>query len=198
MLPRNHLIESLAQARRPDLSEPLDAYLRVAEALEKTARHEEKARASFIRDQCRGFDGRTLFSRYQEKWGIPKFKEALVDAADFRRGFLFCFRDHSANWADSAEAWKWFLSSPEAAFIRRYEYWTRDKGPARCLRVYEGSYREVLKLLLKEGRLEVLVSPAIPAAEVEGFLKTYRAKKGAPSKSELMDLLHLSRPGWIS
>ncbi|RYY65851.1 MAG: hypothetical protein EOO12_05875 [Chitinophagaceae bacterium] len=142
---------SLLAARVADGSESTDLYGQVAAELEKGSGHADKSRASFIRDQCAGFDGKAIFQKYAGRWGIPAFRDGLVSLADFRRGFLYRFRDHSNDWPDAAAARDWFLQSPEAKTARRYEYWSKERGFAECVQVVEGSYEELVRALKAQG-----------------------------------------------
>src|SRR4051812_17198327 len=111
MAGEKELLDKLASLRTNDLSEPLAPYLELAAVFETGNRHELKSRASFIRDQCKGFDVKQIFDKYREKWQVPKFEGDLVRADDFKRGFLFRFRDHTTEWKEAQKAKTWFLHS---------------------------------------------------------------------------------------
>ncbi|TCJ13337.1 hypothetical protein EPD60_13175 [Flaviaesturariibacter flavus] len=128
---------------RPDGSEPDTLYLAVARELERSGRHDFKSRASFIRDQCAGFDGRTIFQKYRLKWNIPVFPDELVGLADFKRGFLYRFRDHSADWSGAAAAIAWWLGSEEARTVRVYERWEKRDGIPVCTETRTGAFPEI-------------------------------------------------------
>jgi hypothetical protein len=184
--------KKLEQERRADLSEPLDLYKAVVAELERSNRHDFKSRASFIRDQCAGFDGKAIFQKYRGKWGIPVFNEDLLNLADFKRGFLYRFRDHGISRKDSLEAKAWFLHSEEARMTRRYEIWSQERGFDECVQVIEGTYKELLTALLGNGDHAVLESPAFSEAELDAFIASYKAKEDDAGITELMTT-HISK-----
>ncbi|GAA4344521.1 hypothetical protein [Flaviaesturariibacter amylovorans] len=130
-------------ARRADGSEPTDVYTALAAELARGGTHAAKGRAAFIRDQCAGFGGKAVFAKYRDAWGFPKGD--AVTLADFRRGFLYRFRD-----SGDAALRAWFLAAPEARAVRRYERWSSDAGFPQCVAVHEGSYEE-LEAVLRSG-----------------------------------------------
>jgi hypothetical protein len=171
-------IEELASVRTIDLSEPLDLYFKVEEELDATHRHDFISRAKFIREQCNGGSGKEIFDKHREEWGIWNFDEELITVDDFKRGFLWKFRDHTTSWSDNQKAKTWFLTSPEGLFVRRYEFWTCDNGYDECTEVREGGYKEILLSLLKDGDYEVLCSEAFSKHELEDFIKNYDPESG--------------------
>lgn len=80
-------LELLASIRTIDLSEPIDLYFKVADELQSTNRHNYISRANFIREQVNGKDGRDIFDKSREDWGIWNFDENILTVDDFRRGF---------------------------------------------------------------------------------------------------------------
>src|SRR4029453_1681741 len=88
-------LQALEAARVERHSDPRQAALGVAAALEDAGSPEAAARAEFIRRQWPGEGADGLFDTYRERWGIPDYREDLVLARDFRHGFLWRFRDHS-------------------------------------------------------------------------------------------------------
>lgn len=180
-------IELLASTRTNDMSEPLELYLKVAEQLEATYRYEYISRASFIREQCSGHSGKELFDKHREDWGIWNFDEDIITVNDFRRGFLWCFRDHTTSWNDNQKAKTWFLTSPEGLFVRRYEFWTWDKGYDECIEVREGSYKDILLSLLKDGDYKVLSSHVFSKSELQSFINSYVPKDGDYSIEEIIE-----------
>jgi hypothetical protein len=183
--------KTLESERRVDLSEPHNLYKEIAAALEKFNRHDLKARASFIRDQCAGFEARPIFQKYREKWGIPIFRDDLVNLGDFKRGFLYRFRDHVDAMTDSAQAKHWFLHSEEARMTRRYERWSREGGFDECKLVIEGNYKEILVQLLGQGDYAALQSAVFSKSDLDAFMAAYKPKAGDPSREEVIRL-HLS------
>ena len=171
-------LELLASIRTIDLSEPTGLYFKIVDELQSTRRHQYVSRASFILEQLNGKDGRGIFDKFREDWNIWNFDENILTVEDFKRGFLWRFRDHTTSWNDNQKAKTWFLTSPEGIFVRRYEFWTCDKGFEECIEVREGSYKEILLSLLKDGDYEVLCSPAFSKIELMDFIKTYRQLNG--------------------
>jgi hypothetical protein len=171
-------IELLASIRTNDFSEPIDPYLKVADQLEATYRHNYITRAKFIREQCVDGSDKEIFDKHREDWDIWNFDENILSVEDFKRGFLWCFRDHTTSWNDNQKAKTWFLTSPEGLFVRRYEFWTWDRGYDECIEVREGSYKEILISLLKDGDYEVLSSPVFSKAELQDFISNYNPKNG--------------------
>jgi hypothetical protein len=171
-------LESLASERTIDFSEPTELYIKVADELKSTNRHDYVSRANFILEQLNDKDGRETFDKFREDWGIWNFDETILKVDDFKRGFLWRFRDHTTSWADNQKAKTWFLTSPEGIFVRRYEFWTCDNGFDECIEVREGSYKEILLSLLKDGDYEVLSSPVFSKSELTEFIKTYQPQNG--------------------
>lgn len=153
-------LQALLAARTAALSEPLALYAAAARDLRGAA----PARASFIEAQCRGEEAADLFDLYREAWDVPRFDEVVLNAGDFRRGFLWTFRDFTTSWADGA-AREWFCTAPEAQFARRLELWSGAEGDERCTATLEGSYAELVRRLFEGGALEALLSPVFGAAE---------------------------------
>jgi len=171
-------IHLLASIRTKELSESLDLYIKVAQQLQSTNRHDYISRAKFILEQINGNDGKGIFDKSREDWGIWNFDEDILTIDDFKRGFLWCFRDHTTSWNDNQRAKTWFLTSIEGMFVRRYELWTCDNGFDECIEIKEGSYKEILLSLLKDGDYEVLCSPAFSKSELEDFIKNYDEETG--------------------
>jgi hypothetical protein len=187
MLEEIEQIELLATMRTGDLSEPVELYLQIADRLEATYRHNFITRAKFIREQCEGKDGKELFDKHREDWDIWDFDENLVTVEDFKRGFLWRFRDHTTSWNDNQKAKTWFLTSPEGQFVRRYEFWTWDNHFDECIEVREGGYKEILLSLLKDGDYEVLCSPVFAKSELEDFIKNYDPQNGDFTIEEIIE-----------
>ena len=187
MLKEINQIEQLAITRNNDLTEPIEPYLQVAEQLEITNRHNYISRAKFVREQCGGRSGKELFDKFREDWDIWNFDEEILTVDDFKRGFLWRFRDHSTSWNDNQKAKTWFLTSPEGLFVRRYEFWICDKGYNECLEIREGSYKEILTSLLKDGDYEVLCSPVFSNTELQEFIKNYNPKNADYSIEEIIE-----------
>jgi hypothetical protein len=180
-------LELLASIRTVELSEPTDSYFKIAEELESINKHIFFARAKFILEQLNDRSRSDIFDEFREDWGIPNFSENILTVDDFKRGFLWRFRDHTTSWADNQKAKTWFLNSLEGIFVRRYEFWTWDDGFDKCIEVREGSYKEILLSLLKDGDYEVLSSPAFSKDELTDFIKTYRPQNGDYEIDEIME-----------
>jgi len=171
-------IELLASARTNDLTEAVDLYFKIAKELQATNKHNYITRANFILEQINGLDGKEIFDKYREDWDIYDFRENILTVDDFKKGFLWRFRDHTTSWCDNEKAKAWFLTSTEGIFVRRYELWSCDKGFDECIAVKEGSHKEILLSLLKDGDYEVLCSPAFSKNELLDFIKTYSPMTG--------------------
>jgi len=180
-------LELLASSRTIDLSEPTNLYFKVAEELQLTNRLGYVSRANFILEQLTDKDGRDIFDKFREDWGIWNFAENILTVDDFKRGFLWRFRDHTTSWRDNQLAKIWFLTSSEALFVRRYEFWTCDNGFDECIEVREGSYKEILLALLKDGDYEVLCSPVFSKSELTDFIKTYQPQDGDFEIDEIIE-----------
>jgi hypothetical protein len=192
-IPNIHLLASI---RINNLSEPLDMYLKIINELEATNNPTYILRAKFIKEQISGNDGKEIFNAEREKWGINSFDEDILTVDDFKRGFLFCFRDHTTSWSDNQKAKTWFLNSIEAIFIIRYEFWTCDNGFDECIDVREGSYKEILLSLLKDGDYEVLSSPVFSKEELNNFIKTYKPQSGDFTIEEIIGDYIESNPNY--
>jgi hypothetical protein len=196
MLEDIELLDHLAGIRTNDFSEPIDLYLKAAEQLEATYKYNYITRAKFIREQCNGKSSKEIFDKYREDWEIWDFKENLITVNDFKRGFLWCFRDHTTSWCDNQKAKTWFLTSPEALFVRRYEFWTWDNGKDECIEVKEGSYKEILVSLLKDQDYEVLSSPIFSKTELTDFIKNYEHQTGDFTIEEIIEDYIESNPNY--
>lgn len=180
-------IELLASIRTNNLSEPIEQYIKIAKELESTNRHNFISRAKFIYEQVNGKSGKDIFDKFREDWGVWNFDEDILTVEDFQRGFLLRFRDHTTSWNDNQKAKTWFLTSPEGIFVRRYEFWNRDNGFDECIDIREGSYKEILLSLLKDGDYEVLCSPAFSKSELVDFIKKYKPENGDFTIDEIIE-----------
>ncbi|GAA4733457.1 hypothetical protein [Flavisolibacter ginsenosidimutans] len=187
MFERIPTFERMLNERNAQLSEPVSLYLSIAEELERHPGHEFKGRAAFIRDQCSGFDAGRLFQKYRKAWNIPLFAEGILDVSDFKRGFLYRFREYSTSWNDSLAAKDWFLRSEEARAVRRYEFRHCDDGFEQCSILIEGSYRQILERLLQDGDYAVLASPAFTKSDLDSFIKSYIPDKGDFTMEQIIE-----------
>ncbi|MGC4099778.1 hypothetical protein [Ferruginibacter sp.] len=189
-------LELLASMRTIDQSEPVELYTKVAGELHASNRHNYITRANFIREQLNGREGEEIFDRFREDWGIWNFDEGILTVEDFKRGFLWRFRDHTTSWCDNQKAKAWFLTSPEALFVRRYEFWICDNGFDECIEVREGSYKEILLSLLKDGDYEVLCSPVFTKSELTDFIKTYPKENGDYEIDDIIEMYIEGNPNY--
>jgi len=190
-------LQKLLESRTNDLSEPVDLYLEIADEFEHTGKEELKARATFIREQCQEKSGKLIFDKYREIWGIPNFKEDILTVEDFKRGFLWTFRDHTTSWSDNQDAKAWFLTSEEARFIRHYEFWSWDNEVDECLEKRDGDYKTILDDLLKDGDYEVLQSPVYTNEELFGFIKSYSQKEDDFAIEEIIEDYISNNPNFV-
>ena len=91
------------------------------------------------------------------------------------------------SWSDNQKAKAWFLQSPEAWFVHRYEFWTCDNDFDQCIEVREGSYKEILFSLLKNGDYEVLSSPSFSKAELLEFIAQFKRVDDDPSIEKIIE-----------
>jgi tetratricopeptide (TPR) repeat protein len=162
--PAHPALQTLDAARNEGRTDPREAALGVAAALERAGMPEAAARAEFIRRQCAGERAESLFDAYRERWGIPDYREDLVLAEDFRHGFLWHFRDHGTQVSDNFQAKTWFLCSPEARLVQRYTFdgGLEGEGPYKVL-----VEREVVWGL--PGSIEVLDAPVFTRDDYRRF-----------------------------
>ncbi len=197
MLISSNQLQKLLKSRANVLSEPVDLYLEIADEFEHTGKEELKARAIFIREQCEGKSGQLVFDKYREIWGIPNFRENILSVDDFKRGFLWTFRDHTTSWSDNQNAKVWFLTSEEARFVRHYEFWSWDNEFDECLEKRDGTYKTILDDLLKDGDYEVLQSPVYTNEELFGFIKSYFPKDGDFTIEEIIEDYISKNPNFV-
>jgi hypothetical protein len=189
-------IDELCHSRSNDFSEPLDIYLNIASQLEATGKNNYITRAKFIRQQCEGDLSKELFDKCREDWGIWNFDEDILTVDDFKRGFLWKFRDRTTSWNDNQKAKTWFLTSPEGLFVRRYEFWTWDNQKDECINIKEGSCKEILRSLLREGDYEVLSSLLFSRDDLGNFIKNYSAIDGHYTIEEIIEEYIKANPNY--
>ena len=180
-------LEKLIQSRTLGLTEDKELYFKIADEFEKTNEGDLIKRAEFIRRQCNGDTADKFFNENRESWGIPNFSENLVTSDDFRRGFLYKFRDHTTSWSDNQEAKKWFLNSFESRFVQVYELWSCDNGPEEIVETRTGDFKTILNSLLADGDYDVLTSAIFTKQELDSFIRTYQPKNGDFSVDELIE-----------
>ncbi len=196
MLAHINDITLLSSNRTIDLSEPTDLYFKAASELRSTKRHHCISRGDFILAQLSGKDGREIFDAHREEWGIGLFEENILIADDFKRGFLWCFRDHTTSWNDNQKAKNWFLTSPESTFVRRYAFRTCDRGFDECVEIREGSCKEIPIALLTDGDYDVLRSPAFSKTELTNFIETYQPRNGHYEIGEIIEGYSSANPNY--
>lgn len=194
----NHIngIQSLARSRTIDLSEPIEPYLEIAAEMEKINESRFITRALFIREQVNGNLGKEIFDQYCDDWDIWEFPEEILTVEDFKRGFLWKFRDHTTSWMANDKAKGWFLTSPEALFVRRYEFWSCDNGFDKCIEVREGDYKTILESLLRDGDYKVLCSSVFSKVELDEFIKSYNPKTDALPIEEIIEEYIICNPNF--
>jgi hypothetical protein len=180
-------LEKLIQSRTLELTEDKELYFKTADELEKTNDKDLIKRAEFIRRQCNGDTADKFFNDNRDSWGIPNFSEDLLTAEDFKRGFLFKFRDHTTSWSDNQKAKKWFLNSFESRFVQVYELWSCDNGPEEIIETRTGDFKTILESLLADGDYDVLTSAIFTKQELDNFIRTYQPKNGDFSIDEIIE-----------
>jgi len=178
------------------MTEDTNLYLAFADELDKTNQVELIKRAEFVRRQCNGEVADKIFEENREAWGIPKFREELLTADDFKRGFLYRFRDHTTSWSDNQIAKEWFLNSDEARFVQVYEFWICDNGPDEIFMTKTGDYKTILNSLLADTDYEVLTSPAFSREELENFIRTHQPDEGDFPMEELIEFYISRNPNY--
>jgi hypothetical protein len=179
------LAKEILAIRRPDGTEPREPYLRLADRLHGSG---NDARAEFIRRQCAGEDGADLLRQHRAAWGIPDFREQLVVAGDYRRGFLHTFRDHSDSWSDNHVARRWFFTSQEAQFAVRYQYWTCEDGPEECVNEHTGSYKQIVDALLEEGMELAVACPLVSREQALEWAEKMKEEYDEEAVAEMLKL----------
>jgi hypothetical protein len=192
-----HQLEMIIGARTNDLSESTHIYLDFAEQLSQINTESASSRAEFIRMQCDGKRANDFFEQHRESWGIPKFEEDLVNADDFRNGFLYVFRDHSTSWCEDGEARDWFFNSVEAKFLRHYQFWACDKGQEEILLSTSGSYKDILWTIVKDYQdYSALASPVFTKQELQDFYDRFNETDGNYDKEDLIEMIECN-PNWL-
>ena len=151
-------------------SNSMEHLLLYASHLESSNVESIKARGTLIRLQCQGLEAEDLFEAYRESWGIPIFHENLLTVSDFKNGFLWKFRDHTSSWSEDQEAREWFYTNIEARFVRKYEFWSTDRGSEEVLFRKSGKYKEILSALIQEAEFGPLISPVFTKEELQSFI----------------------------
>ena len=179
-------LDQLLDAVENDSMEDLLFY---ASYLESSGAESIKARGTLIRLQCQGLEAEDLFEAYRESWGIPKFQEDLLTASDFRNGFLWTFRDHTSSWGEDQEARDWFYTNMEARFVRKYEFWSADRGSEEVLFGKSGKYKEILSSLIQEAEFGPLISPVFTKKELQSFIDLHDEDDLGIQKEVLVEII---------
>ena len=189
-------LEALQKNRTCDLSESTEPYFKFADMLSQFHNNATKSRAEFIRMQCKGISTRKFFEKYQESWGIPKFKEELITDDDFKNGFLFTFRDHTTSWCEDVEARQWFFNNIEARFVRHYKFFTDNNGTEEIITSTSGNYKSIMWEIVNNYQdYSALASPFFSRQDLQNFYKTYDEEIGGFDKETILEYLQ-ENPNW--
>ena len=170
-------------------SNSIEDLLVCARSLESSNTDSMKARGTLIRLQCQGLEAEDLFEAYRESWGIPIFHENLITVSDFKNGFLWKFRDHTSSWDEDQEAREWFYTNIEARFVRRYEFWSADRGSEERMFGKSGKYKQILSALIREAELGPLISPVFTKEELQSFIDRHDEDDLGIQKEALTDII---------
>ena len=170
-------------------SNSMEHLLLYASHLESSNVESIKARGTLIRLQCKGLEAEDLFEAYRESWGIPIFHENLLTVSDFKNGFLWKFRDHTSSWSEDQEAREWFYTNIEARFVRKYEFWSTDRGSEEVLFRKSGKYKEILSALIQEAEFGPLISPVFTKEELQSFIDLHDEDDLGIQKEVLTDII---------
>ena len=170
-------------------SNSMEDLLLYASHLESSNVESIKARGTLIRLQCQGLEAEDLFEAYRESWGIPIFHENLLTVSDFKNGFLWKFRDHTSSWSEDQEAREWFYTNIEARFVRKYEFWSTDRGSEEVLFRKSGKYKEILSALIQEAEFGPLISPVFTKEELQSFIDLHDENDLGIQKEVLTDII---------
>ena len=170
-------------------SNSMEDLLLYASHLESSNVESIKARGTLIRLQCQGLEAEDLFEAYRESWGIPIFHENLLTVSDFKNGFLWKFRDHTSSWSEDQEAREWFYTNIEARFVRKYEFWSTDRGSEEVLFRKSGKYKEILSALIQEAEFGPLISPVFTKEELQSFIDLHDEDDLGIQKEVLTDII---------
>ena len=170
-------------------SNSIEDLLFYAGYLESSDKDSVKARGTLIRLQCQGLEAEDLFEAYRESWGIPIFQENLLTVSDFKNGFLWKFRDHTGSWSEDQEARDWFYTNIEARFVRKYEFWSDDRGSEEMLFGKSGNYKDILSALILEADFGPLISPVFTKEELQSFIDRHDEDDLGIQKEALTDII---------
>ena len=179
-------LDQLFEATEHDSIEDLLFY---ASYLESSDVDSVKARGTLIRLQCQGLEAEDLFEAYRESWGIPIFQENLLTMSDFKNGFLWKFRDHTSSWGEDQEARDWFYTNFEARFVRKYEFWSADRGSEEVLFGKSGKYKDILSALIQEAEFGPLISPVFTREELQSFIDRHDEDDLGIQKEVLVEII---------
>ncbi len=131
---------------------------------------------------------RRLVARHRRAWSIPDFAENLIAANDFRRGFLYTFRDHSDSWSDNLAARDWFFTSPEARFAVRYQLWSSEDDGERCVEEHVGTYKQIVDALLDAGMESALQCPLVSREQALAWAEKMKQEFDADAIADWLKL----------
>lgn len=192
------LLHQLREIRTDDLSESTELYFAIATALDEIGSEESRSRAEFVRMQCKGEECKLFFHNHCESWGIPIFKEGILNSNDFEHGFLWCFRDHTSSWMEDYLARDWFYNSIESQFVRKWELWNSDNDDDELSYVEYGNYKEILLILANKYQdYEALKSGVLQLDDLRAFLNAFNSDSGDYYKDELIEDYVSKNPNWL-
>lgn len=195
LLPAELLI---THSNSPDISEPTNAHYEIAAALKRIGTKESNSRAEFILQQCSGEPCEDFFAANCESWGIPIFKEDILNVRDFKFGFLFSFRDHTSSWSEDYVAREWFYTSPEALFTKQWSLWNCDSGNEELTYSETGDYKQLLYLIAsKYSDYEALKSPVFTMYELKAFAQMHAKQNTEYTEDELIENFLIQNPNWV-
>lgn len=176
------VIKSVASGAIPDL-------LIFADNLRLFNTPSSISRAEFIKCQCEGKDATVLFEEHRESWGIPKFKESLLTADDFKNGFLYTFRDHTTSWSEDMQAREWFYTHIEARFVNKWELWSCDQGFEEVVLKESGEYKNILLAFINDQDYSPFISPVFSNEELHTFYNSFDEDEAGFDKEALLEIM---------
>lgn len=191
-------IEDLLESRTVKHTDTLAQYLEIATYLRSLSDDSAKSRAQFIEDQCNDKDGNDLFMKNCESWGIPLFKENILTAGDFKYGFLWTYREFTTSFSDNQKSKEWFLTSYEARFVNKYQFWSTDSGRLENYKEnnISGTYKEILNKLLEQEDWQVLISPSFFKQELNTIIDKFKNEYDSETYTHIFLNYIISNPNW--
>ncbi len=192
------LLNKLSEINETELSKPADIHFEIIDALKQVGSTAALSRAEFIRLQCTDVECDTFFNANCESWGIPLFQEDILNASDFKFGFLYRFRDHSTSWNEDYRARNWFYNHLEARFANNWQFWICDNGPDELLYTETGNYKSLLYTLAKKYEdYEALKSPVFTTEDLNAFAIEHGKQNKKMTIEELTNNYLIENPNWV-